>query len=342
MPAFPRQARSVLPCLALLLALTGVPCDAHARQAGGVELRGRVIDGVTGSPVAGAAVRLPALRVYTLSNAEGWFRLPNVPRGRHRAVVSGLGMAPLETWVEADGVTPAVLRLEPRPLVLEQIVVYADFLERRAREQRSQYRSFDRDRIVGSGIDDAVDFLKRVGRVAIGRCTQTEGLCVLPPFVAMPRPAGGRVSLSRVETMARGMPAVPAGTRMPFGDMTVALQPENNQFGNMRMTATHRIGIDPSGRPFGMLDMHPTRAGSVFLDDVRLPGGINDLAAIRMQDIFRVETFGLRGEAQIRFYSLDYLQRVAAGEIRPVMHLEIDDRFQPTPPNWRLPPPDRD
>jgi len=55
----------------------------------------------------------------------------------------------------------------------------------------------------------------------------------------------------------------------------------------------------------------------VYLDDAPLPGGLTALEERTLEDIYRVESFGDRGERQLRFYTGGYLQYLSTGAERP-------------------------
>lgn len=68
------------------------------RKADGAErpVHGRVVDGMTGEPLAGTQVHFPELETGTVAGEDGRFRLPVAPDGDHRLVVQHLGYTELE------------------------------------------------------------------------------------------------------------------------------------------------------------------------------------------------------------------------------------------------------
>ncbi|MCY7359648.1 MAG: TonB-dependent receptor [Rudanella sp.] len=64
-------------------------------------LRGRVVEQGTQQPIVGGAIALNGSTLGTLTDAEGYFRLPLVPLGRQTVVVSALGYEP-QTVADLD------------------------------------------------------------------------------------------------------------------------------------------------------------------------------------------------------------------------------------------------
>jgi outer membrane receptor protein involved in Fe transport len=105
-------------CLAMLLALgLGMPGGAAGQDGPG---RGRVLDGVTGAPVAGAVLRATGSGATALSGTDGRFRLTGAAAGEPLVAVA-IGYAP-DTLVLLPGLE---VRLRPAPLALAPVVVAA-------------------------------------------------------------------------------------------------------------------------------------------------------------------------------------------------------------------------
>ncbi|UCC25281.1 MAG: carboxypeptidase-like regulatory domain-containing protein, partial [Gemmatimonadales bacterium] len=84
-------------------ALLAMP--AAAQNTGNIT--GRVQDGATLQPLAGAQVVIDGLNIGALANSEGRFLLTNVPAGTHivRTVVIGYGAATQQVTVSAGQTT---------------------------------------------------------------------------------------------------------------------------------------------------------------------------------------------------------------------------------------------
>src|SRR5690349_19449085 len=58
-----------------------------------VILTGKITNGRTGEPLAGASVYFPDLRAGTTTNEQGMYRFQNISQGKHLLEVSFLGYA---------------------------------------------------------------------------------------------------------------------------------------------------------------------------------------------------------------------------------------------------------
>ncbi len=120
----------------LLIALIA-PRHLTAQQAARATVQGRVVDAETGQPLPGAHVFLNASTRGTTTNAEGRYRLDNLPTGSPEIVASMLGF---ETQRRRPGITDTTtldFRLHPIVIKLGEIVVsatrpekWAEYLER--------------------------------------------------------------------------------------------------------------------------------------------------------------------------------------------------------------------
>lgn len=96
-----------------------------------VSISGVVGDATSGRPVAGAAVRIPDIRQHTLTDEDGHFQISGIPPGTHEWSFKALGYSAWnETMAVEDG---EFLRigLLPQPVVLKNIEVTVDRLQRR-------------------------------------------------------------------------------------------------------------------------------------------------------------------------------------------------------------------
>ncbi|MFN3596430.1 MAG: TonB-dependent receptor domain-containing protein [Rubricoccaceae bacterium] len=110
----------------LLGLLPGAPAAAQGVPTGA--LAGAVLDAETGRGLPGATVRLEGSARGTAADAEGRFRLEEVPAGRAVLAVSAVGYRPAraEASVPAGGEAVLVVRLRPDVATLAEVVVRAE------------------------------------------------------------------------------------------------------------------------------------------------------------------------------------------------------------------------
>lgn len=156
---------------ALVLAAFLVAAPAAAQER--VTLSGRILDGATGQPVAGASVKLKG-GAMVFTNAEGRFLLYRVPAGPHRLEVRRLGYEELDAdVVAADGAQPIDVKLATNPVLLERIEVMVDRLERRRRAVPTTVSAYGLDELARSPSLTMVDFLRRSSSAQLSPCGRT-------------------------------------------------------------------------------------------------------------------------------------------------------------------------
>ncbi len=107
--------------LAVILAAASLVLMAYLVPAAGSEtgvLVGRVVDAVTGDPVAGAEITVAGLAARATTTGEGRYRLAGVPAGAWRVDCRAAGYAPARRGavaVAAGGVTTLDFSLVPAP-----------------------------------------------------------------------------------------------------------------------------------------------------------------------------------------------------------------------------------
>jgi outer membrane receptor for ferrienterochelin and colicins len=90
------------------------------------ELTGRVFDNETGNPVDGATIRIVETGRAFVSDKRGVFSMPDMLDGRYRLVVTHVAYDASDTvavLVSNGSVSPVQIRLNPKPWVLDDIVV---------------------------------------------------------------------------------------------------------------------------------------------------------------------------------------------------------------------------
>lgn len=116
----------VLTAVALLVA----PAGAQTGTLGGV-----VIDARTASPLVGATVVLDGSDRRALSNVDGRYRIADLPPGEYQVSVNYTGFATETSSVTvSEGNNTADFELEIDPIMMDEIVVTGQQIERQARE----------------------------------------------------------------------------------------------------------------------------------------------------------------------------------------------------------------
>lgn len=125
---------SLLCAAAALYGCVLLPFAAAAQ--GGVNLSGRLVNAVSGEPIAGATVRLEELRRDTLSGSDGGFTFENVPPGTYHISVRSEGFSSRrsEVVVSATQAAPVDVRVDPE-LHFHEVVSVSP-------EARSQFEAY--------------------------------------------------------------------------------------------------------------------------------------------------------------------------------------------------------
>lgn len=175
-PAVPFAGLLRVPLAAAVVAaaLAAHPAAAQAR----VDLAGRVLDGTTDAPVAGAEVRIPALRTGAVADRDGRFVLGRLPAGTYEVHVGRLGYTEVIERVEVTG-EPLEVHLIPQPLVLEGLTVALNSMDRRSRRAGFGHRLVARDRLVASSHRTVREYLTSLG---IRELPETEMEAERQPF----------------------------------------------------------------------------------------------------------------------------------------------------------------
>ena len=118
----PQKVRSAIQ---LCTAVSVVSLAAFAPASGQQMVVGVVTSATDARPLAGAQVRITALNLSVLTDAEGRFQLSGVSLGRHQIVAQRIGYRPLTQSVEVtEGRTAGItFALEERAVSMEEVVV---------------------------------------------------------------------------------------------------------------------------------------------------------------------------------------------------------------------------
>lgn len=127
------RVRGFLPaCVALAMVMAMAPrLSAQA----GTRVSGRLLNSLSGEPIAGATVTLEELKRDAVSGADGMFSFENVPPGSYHLAVHAQGYSSRRTEVAAsDGGKPVDVTVDPELHFEEVLSVSPD--------ARSQFESF--------------------------------------------------------------------------------------------------------------------------------------------------------------------------------------------------------
>lgn len=174
------EAAALLPLLLPLL--LAAPAAAQDRAEApprweGPDVRGRVVDLLTGSPLAGAEVSLAYGNQRAFTDEGGRFYLPDLSIGENVLMVTHLGYENLvrvleveEEAVRIDGDIVLEVVMEPRPIELEGLEIMADKFANRVRAAPVTTRVVDREQILRSAATNALDLLRQRAGINVGRC----------------------------------------------------------------------------------------------------------------------------------------------------------------------------
>ncbi len=111
--------------LAVAALLVGAPASLWAQ----LRVEGEVLDAETGVPVAGVIVHFPDLGLGTISDEMGYFVFDAVPRGSQVLATHHMGYQALLQEVPIVEGETWLLKLTPKPVELDGILVEADRAE---------------------------------------------------------------------------------------------------------------------------------------------------------------------------------------------------------------------
>src|SRR5262245_12489608 len=135
-------------------------------------ISGRVTDGVTGAPVAGAQLTVEGTRLGAVADDSGWYRIARIPPGTYSVGVRRIGYAHAASIVTVRPQADTVhLAMEPSASALDRVVVTGVPVSAPRRT-------------LGNGITtlDAPDLLKKASNVSVSELLQTKtpGMMILP------------------------------------------------------------------------------------------------------------------------------------------------------------------
>lgn len=143
-----------------------------------ISVRGVVGDASAGTPLQGAVASVPELRIRTLTDDQGRFLLEDVPGGNYVWRFQMLGYADWEEEIEVQNGEFLRVGLLPRPIVLENITVTVDRLERRRKTVAHSVVVVSREEISRAAAGSAYDLVRSRSPVPFRECP--------PPRIASP------------------------------------------------------------------------------------------------------------------------------------------------------------
>lgn len=116
--------------ISLLLLLVGFWALANAQEDGKITVKGKIVDGKTGEPVAFANLGLLGTVAGVASDMEGYFELTVPDRyATHKIRVSAVGYGPAEMKVyEANSKPDLIIKLKPVTYGIGEVDVYGQLL----------------------------------------------------------------------------------------------------------------------------------------------------------------------------------------------------------------------
>ena len=224
LPGWAPAARAGRIALLSATLLAVAPLSGQAQWPG--EIRGQVVDLLSGRGVPGALVELSASGRATRTDASGEFRIQGVDPGEHAIRASSPGYTARSKTVTARNGTVIRLRLELAPVALE--VEGVQVVGRRRTEFGAIH--VDREQMEGSGAQTALELLRRLPGVVVQergpgspatvslRGVGADGVLVLVNGSPLNDPITGEADLSTLPVSTIGeMILIPGARSARFG-----------------------------------------------------------------------------------------------------------------------------
>lgn len=157
------------------------------REAEAGSLRGTVTDATTGTPLAGAAVRIAGANLSAVTNARGAYRFPGVPAGEYSVTLDYLGSADQTqtAFIAGGGETVLDFRQGGDATSVSEVVVvgHRSAIQRALNQQRTASNAstiVSEDLLGGFPAETVSEALRRVPGVSFARADDTgEGSQIL-------------------------------------------------------------------------------------------------------------------------------------------------------------------
>jgi len=159
--------------IATVLLAAALPTAANA-QSGGT-ITGRVTDSRTGAPLSSTTVLVAGTTLRVVTNAQGEYRIGNVPSGSHSVTASRIGYAggTQRVTVAAGQTVTANFSLNTSAVNLNALVVQASGREARQRELGNAVSNITADQVPQATVQNFSQFLQ--GRAPGVVVTQSSG-----------------------------------------------------------------------------------------------------------------------------------------------------------------------
>jgi iron complex outermembrane receptor protein len=118
------KLKSVVAVLILTMSVFGARIKASATLLNG-KISGKITDKNTGRPIAGATVSIPDLKAGTSTDANGFYTLKNLPRGKYLIEVNAMGYASVIDEIDLQRTETVDFRLTTSSYELANVVVTA-------------------------------------------------------------------------------------------------------------------------------------------------------------------------------------------------------------------------
>ncbi len=125
-------------------------------------LTGRVMHGESGEAVIGAAIYLPDLRLGATTNAEGAYRITNLPAGTYAVQVSYVSHKTLIQQVAVSGETAQNFTMENASQMLEEVIVSGAATKTIIRESPVPIAAMSQVRLLQQSSTNLIDAISRM------------------------------------------------------------------------------------------------------------------------------------------------------------------------------------
>jgi iron complex outermembrane recepter protein len=170
------------------------PSAPHANTPPKASLSGIVKDAKTSQPLAGVSIHLPDLKTGTTTDANGHYKLDNLPDGRFLAEASHVGYNSMAEYVNLKGATTLDFSLSLAVTENEGVTVTGVASATRVKEMPISVTIIKRKDLLAAGGTNLIDGIARLGGVA----QVSTGPAISKPFIR-------GLGYNRVVTMSDGV-----------------------------------------------------------------------------------------------------------------------------------------
>jgi hypothetical protein len=286
------------------------PAETHATRA---DVSGRVVDVTNSTPLDGAVLRIPGLRLTAVTDSLGRFAFHGLPAGTNRWEIHRLGYTAWQEDVEAEDGDSYTVALLPRPQVLAGLTVRTEHnLTQRRSASSMSVRVVDRMRILNSAFGNAKEILASQVGLDVVPCTRRAGNTLAPDTrvlggFGVPR-SDGSAPAQRLGGGGRTGTAAPG---QGSGPPPEAAGPEGGS--GPRPLEPERAYVQRTGEEANCAIIKGQAQNvKVYIDERQATGGLAELEALPAQEIYLIESFD--GGRMVRVYTVDFAERLARGQ----------------------------